>query len=143
MDLSRVGIFGLSHGGFMTLRAMLTAPEVFHVGVATCAPHGMLDMAWLYVERFNNLPQNNRENYQASSCLEIAANLKGKLLLAHGTIDHNAPITSTIKMVDAFVKADKPYDLLLLPDQYHLFTGDSQKYWEKALSQYFTEHLHP
>jgi dipeptidyl-peptidase-4 len=143
MDLSRVGIFGLSHGGFMTLRAMLTAPDVYHVGVATCPPHGTLDMAWAFIERFNGLAQNNQENYRAASCLEIAGDLKGKLLLAHGTIDHNAPIASTIKMVDALVKAGRPYDLLLMPEQYHLFSGESQKYWERALMRYFVEHLHP
>jgi dipeptidyl aminopeptidase/acylaminoacyl peptidase len=143
MDISRVGIFGLSHGGFMSLRAILTAPETYHVAVATCPPYGTTDMAWLYTERFNNIPQNNLENYQASNCLNIAGNLQGKLMISHGTIDHNAPIAGTIKMIDALVRAGKHYDLLLLPEQYHLYSGESQKYWEKALVQYFLEHLYP
>ncbi len=141
MDLSRVGIFGLSHGGFMTLRAMLTAPEVYHVGVATCPPYGLPDMAWLYTERFSNLPENNLENYQATSCLELAGNLKGHLLISHGSIDHNAPIAGTIKLIDALVKAGKSFDFQLMPEQVHLYTGESQKYWEHSLMEYFVKHL--
>jgi dienelactone hydrolase len=141
MDLSRVGIFGLSHGGFMTLRAMLTAPDTYHVGVATCPPYGLVDMAWLYTERFSNLPENNLENYQATSCLDIAGNLKGHLLISHGSIDHNAPIAGTIKMIDALIKAGKSFDFQLMPEQYHLYTGDSQRYWEHSVMEYFVRHL--
>jgi dipeptidyl-peptidase-4 len=141
MDLSRVGIFGLSHGGFMTLRAMFSQPDVYHVGVATCPPYGLEDMAWLYTERFSNLPENNMENYKATSCVALAGNLKGKLLISHGSIDHNAPIAGTIKLIDALVKAGKPFDFQLLPEQVHLYTGESQKYWELSLMEYFVEHL--
>lgn len=141
MDLSRVGIFGLSHGGFMTLRAIFAYPDVYHVAVATCPPYGLEDMAWLYTERFSNLPQNNMENYRATSVLEIVDNLKGHLLISHGSIDHNAPIAGTIKLIDALVKAGKSFDFQLLPEQVHLYTGESQKYWERSLAEYFVKHL--
>lgn len=143
MDLSRVGIFGLSYGGYMTLRALVTAPEVYHVGVATCAPPELYEMAWAYVERFMGLPQHNKAGYDAGSVLAHIDRLRGKLLLVHGTNDVNAPFAAVIKTIDALVRANKPYDLLILPEQPHIYSGHSARYWQEAICRYFVEHLRP
>ena len=142
MDPNRVGIFGLSMGGYNTLRAMLTAPEVYKVGVATCAPPSLNDSAWAYIERFmGSLPQDEPEAYQKASCFEVVDNLHGRLLLIHGAIDSNAPIAHTFQLMQAFIQAGKPVDMLIIPEQPHLFEGVSSKYWLDAIRRYFQEHL--
>lgn len=143
MDLKRVGIFGLSYGGYITLRAMLTAADVYHVGVATCPVPGLAEMVWIYVEHYNDLPSECPQDYQNASCLDIAGNLKGKLLMVHGTTDKNALISGTMKMAEAFVRAGKPYDLMILPEQLHIYTGTSYRYYVEMLRRYFVEHLKP
>lgn len=141
MDLSRVGITGHSCGGYMTIRALLFAPDVYHVGVAS-AP-----MTDLYfgnaMELYMGLPQNNKDAYEYASNLRLASNLKGKLLLIHGTSDFSVPLSATIKMVEALTRANKPYDLILLPELDHYYTGASARYAQDATRRYFQEHLKP
>ncbi len=142
MDPERVGIFGLSQGGYNTLRAMLTAPEVYKVGVATCAPPSATDTAWAYTERFmGGTPQDLPEAYRKGSCYEVIDNLQGRLLLIHGTIDSNAPIAHTFQLMQAFITAGKPVDMLIIPEQPHLFEGIASRYWLNAVRRYFQEHL--
>jgi dipeptidyl aminopeptidase/acylaminoacyl peptidase len=140
IDLARVGIHGISWGGYLTLRAMLLAPDVFKVGVATSP---LVDLAdgMSYTEHYMGFPQNNRKGYEEASCLTIAKNLEGRLLLIHGTQDHNAPFAETIKMIDALMKARKPVDVLILPEQPHVPEGDGYAYWVRARHRYLREHL--
>jgi len=143
IDLSRVGIFGHSFGGYMALRAILTAPDVYHVAVAS-APN--LDLSYLYSSSGNlGLSEKNRELDEYASNLRSAGNLKGKLLLIHGTSDVMAPFSNTMKMVEALIRAEKPFDLLVLPDQPHdIWSRVSGKtYWRERMRRYFQEHLNP
>jgi dipeptidyl aminopeptidase/acylaminoacyl peptidase len=140
LDLDRVGIHGISWGGYLTLRAMLLAPDVFKVGVATSPVVDLAD-AMSYTEHYMGLPQNNKKGYEEASCLTIAKNLEGRLLLIHGTQDHNAPFSETIKMIDALVKAKKLVDVLILPEQPHVPEGDGYIYWVRARHRYLREHL--
>ncbi len=140
MDLARVGLHGISWGGYLTLRAMLLAPDVYRVGVATSPVVDLAD-AMSYTEHYMGLPQNNKKGYEEASCLTIAKNLEGRLLLIHGTQDHNAPFSETIKMIDALIKAKKPVDVLVLPEQPHVPEGDGYIYWVKARHRYLKEHL--
>ena len=140
MDLSRVGIYGGSRGGYFTIRAMLLAPDVYHVGVAS-APA----MDWLG-EWWSGLPQDNKEVLvEYSSNLRWAGNLKGKLLLVHGAKDRSAIFSGTMKMVDALARAGKPYDLIVLPEAGHgLGRGERYAgYAREARRRYFQEHLRP
>ena len=142
MDLSWVGIYGYSWGGYFTLRAMLLAPDVYHVGVAGGL---IVDASAGGHERYLGPPQRNKEAYEYYSNLRLAGNLKGKLLLIHGTSDVNAPFSETMKMVEALIRAGKPYDLIVMPEQSHgsLRVGTSGTYWREALRRYFQEHLKP
>ena len=140
MDLSRVGIFGTSGGGYATLRAMLLAPDVYHVGIAAKA------RVQASAESYMDLPRNNQEGWEYSSNLRIAGNLKGKLLLIHGTSDINVPIGGTMMMVEALIQAGKPYDLLVFPEQPHASSKwgtVSTRYMREAIRRYFQEHLKP
>ncbi|MEE8209967.1 MAG: DPP IV N-terminal domain-containing protein [bacterium] len=142
MDLNRVGIYGYSWGGYFTIRALLFAPDVYHVGVAGGL---VVDASAGGHERYLGLPQKNREGYEYASNLRLARNLKGKLLIIHGTSDINAPFSETMKMVEALIRAGKPYDLIVMPEQSHgsLRVGTSGTYWREAVRRYFQEHLKP
>jgi len=140
MDLGRVGITGHSFGGYLTIRSMLLAPDVYHVGVAS-AP--VVDPYYgNAMEVYLGLPQNNKEGYEYASNLRLARNLKGRLLLIVGTLDA-IPFSSTMKMSEAFIRAGKPYDLLVLPEQDHFPSGASGRYWDDVTRWYFQEHLKP
>lgn len=141
MDLTRVGVYGHSWGGYFTERAMLTAPDVYRVGVASSA--GEVNEGAEIHEPYIGLPQNNKAVYDYAANNKLVANLKGKLLLIHGTSDVNAPFSATVRMIAALIKAGKPYDLLLLPLQTHFFEGTSEKYANEAIRRYFDKNLKP
>ncbi len=139
IDLERVGVCGGSWGGYFALRAMLTAPEVFHVGVSI-AP-GELTEAAPINEPYMGLPEENPEGYAAGLNAPLAANLEGKLLIIHGTADVNAPFSVTMRMVEALIEADRPFDLLVIPGATHYFAGAHQRYTARRVRAYFAEHL--
>ncbi len=141
MDLTRVGVFGLSYGGYMALRALLMAPDVYHVGIARSPITDMSEHWWN--ERLFGAPQDNKIGYEYASNLRLAGNLKGKLLLVHGTSDRAVPFSHTMKMVEALIRAGKPFDLIVLPEQGHGLTGASRTYAREAFRRYFQEHLKP
>ncbi|HUU51379.1 MAG TPA: DPP IV N-terminal domain-containing protein [Candidatus Heimdallarchaeota archaeon] len=143
IDLDRVGIFGGSWGGYMTIRAMVLAPNFYRVGVATNPVADHYDHAASAIEPYMGLPQENKEAYEKSSSLKLAHKLKGKLLLICSTNDVNATFSATMKMCEALIRADKPFDLLVMPNQDHHPKGQSQRYWLDAVRRYFQEHLKP
>jgi dipeptidyl aminopeptidase/acylaminoacyl peptidase len=143
MDSTRIGIFGGSWGGYMTVRALVLAPELYRVGVSLYPVVEMFDHAAAAIEPYMGLPSNNPKGYAEGSSLTRAGNLTGKLLLMHGTSDVNATFSATMKMVEALTRAGKPYDLILFPEQSHAPTGVSAQYMLTRIWQYFVEHLKP
>ena len=139
MDLKRVGIMGHSWGGYFAIRAMLLAPDVYSVGIAS-APGEITEGAEI-MEPYMDLPQHNKINYDFATNNLMANNLSGKLLFIHGTSDIHAPFSTTVRMIDALIKWGKPYDLLLLPEQTHFFNGMSEKYVNEKIKKYFEENL--
>jgi dipeptidyl aminopeptidase/acylaminoacyl peptidase len=139
MDLGRVGIFGHSYRGYMVLRAMLTAPDVYQVGFASDA-HVDFDASRGYIPYLGWL-EENKDTYARVSVLPLAANLKGKLLLSHGEGFYAGEAT---KLVNAFTKAGKPVDVLPpLPGQDHFLEGIHGTRVREARRRYFQEHLKP
>ncbi len=142
MDLSRVGIYGGSWGGYMTIRAMVLAPDVYAAGVATYPVADLYHWA-SPIEPYMGLPQVNREEYEYGSSLRLADRIKGRLLLVHGTSDVNAHFGATMKMVEALTRAGKPYDLVVFPEANHGYRGATQRYWHQAIRRHFEEQLEP
>ena len=139
IDGNRVGIFGHSAGGFDTGRALLAFPEFYKVGVASSADHDFrMEKAW-WPEMYQGWPVD--ETYNQVSNITNAANLKGKLLLTHGGIDENVNPSATFKLAEALIKADKDFDLLILPSQRHGYRSVHRKYFIKKRWNYFVEHL--
>ncbi len=142
IDLDRVGIWGHSGGGNATVSAMFHSPEFFKVGWAESGNHDQRvyeddwDERWAGLETFND----GKSNYDAQANQNYAANLKGHLMLVHGTMDDNVPPNNTLLVVDALVKANKTFDLLMLPNMHHGYAADSQ-YTARRRWDYFVRYL--
>lgn len=134
MDVRRVGIYGASHGGYLTMRALLMAPDVYHVGVSLAGATDRRDNA--FNERFLGLPDDNRSGYEFAETLRLAPRLKGKLLLGHGTHDTNIGFPQAMKMVEALARAGKLYDLLVLPKESHRLGWDMSRYFDTVRTRY-------
>ena len=140
MDLSRVGVMGGSFRGYFAVRSMLTAPESYHVGVAV-AP--VLDVNTHANYLWIGPREENGEAYEYASNYRLADNLKGKLLLIQGTSDLSVPMSQTMRMIDALVRADRPFDLMILPEWGHWGNERIERYWMDRVVDYFQEHLKP
>lgn len=139
IDASRVGIFGHSAGGYDTGHAMLAFPDFYKVGVASAGDHDFrMEKAW-WPEMYMGWPVT--EKYEEASNISLAANLKGKLLLVHGGLDHNVNPSATFKLAEALVNANKEFDLLILPSQRHGFQGKASEYFQKRRWNYFINNL--
>ncbi len=137
LDISRVGIFGHSAGGYASCRAMFAYPDFFKVAVSSAGNHDhRLDKA-TWVERYMGLPVG--EHYVFSANQNHAENLKGKLLLIHGDMDENVHVASTMVVVDELIKANKDFDLLIMPNQPHSCTA--HPYFVRRRWDYFVQHL--
>ena len=139
IDTSRVGIFGHSAGGYDAAHAMLQFPDVYKVAVASSGDHDFrMEKAW-WPEMYMGWPVDS--TYHLQSNITMAGKLKGKLLLVHGGLDDNVNPSATFKLAEALVKADKEFDLLILPSQRHGYHGQHAKYFRKKRWNYFVEHL--
>lgn len=141
LDTGRMGILGGSWGGYNTVRALLRAPDTYHVGVAVHPVADCMDHLGVAIEPYLGLPEDNPSAYAAGSSLPLVDALRGKLYLVHGTSDVNAPVSATLKLVDAFMRADKPIDMLIVPEMDHSMVGFIGQYILDRAAEYFVEHL--
>ena len=136
VDISRVGVYGHSAGGYDAAHALLTHPEFYKVAVSSAGNHDhRMDKAW-WVELWMGYPVE--EHYVEQSNVTLAKNLEGKLLLVHGEVDDNVNPAATLQLVDALIKADKYFDMLIMPNRSHGLGGD---YFTLKRWNYFVEHL--
>jgi len=138
IDLTRVGIWGHSGGGFATAAAMFRYPDFFHVGISESGNHDNRNYEDDWGERYIGLLSG--DNYEKQANQLYAKNLKGKLLLAHGTMDDNVPPGNTMLVVDALIKANKDFDLLMIPNATHGY-GSASLYMMRRRWDYFVRHL--
>jgi dipeptidyl-peptidase-4 len=142
IDAKRVGIYGWSYGGYLTIRALLTYPDVFAVGVAG-AP--VVDWRWYdtaYTERYLGLLDTALDAYDRASLLPLADRLQGHLLLIHGLIDENVHFRHTVRLIQAFIESDRNFDLLVLPASRHMPRGwATTRYRVRRTLEYFEQHL--
>lgn len=161
IDIERVGIYGRSGGGFMSTAAMFSYPDFYKVAVSSAGNHDNSIYNQWWGETHNGVTEvdkkvtvkgegkdslnkksetvvsfkSNIENNQ-----DIARNLKGHLLLIHGDMDNNVHPGNTLRVVDALIKANKRFDLMIVPGQGHLY-GEDTPYLDKMMWYYFAEHL--
>ncbi len=138
IDTNRVGIWGHSGGGFATAGAMFRYPDFFKVGISESGNHENLNYEDDWGERYDGLISN--ADYAAQANENLAKNLKGKLLLAHGLMDDNVPPGNTLLVVEALEKAGKDYDLIVFPNSAHGY-GQYSFYMMRRRWDYFVKNL--
>lgn len=143
IDLERAGMYGHSGGGNATAAAMFRYPDLFKVGIAESGNHDQRDYEDDWAEKWSGLEVKNADgtsNYDSQANQYIAKNLKGHLLLAHGTMDDNVPPNNTLLVVDALINANKDFDLLMIPNVAHGY-GAASQYMTRRRWDYFVRYL--
>ena len=139
IDTTRVGIWGHSGGGYSSAAAMLDYPDFFKVGVSQSGNHDFRVYGWYWGEKYQGpyRRQGASDNYEDEANYRHASRLKGKLLVMSGDMDCNNPPAETLRLVDALVRAEKEFDMLLVPDHGHqLPTYAIRRAWD-----YFVRNL--
>ena len=145
VDLERVGIHGHSGGGFMSTAAILKYPDFFKAAVSCAGNHdNSIYNRWWSEQHHGILEKVDKGDttfvYHIDTNQELAKNLKGHLMLVHGDVDNNVHPANTIRVVNALIKANKRFDMLLLPGQRHGF-GDMNEYFFWRMADYYSEWL--
>ncbi|HEY7909037.1 MAG TPA: S9 family peptidase [Thermomicrobiales bacterium] len=141
-DPERVGIYGWSYGGYMSLMSLARAPETFKVAVAGAPVTHYDGYDTHYTERYMGTPQTNPQGYAEGSVMHHVPQMTGKLLIVHGLIDENVHFRHTARLINALIRARKPYDLLLFPDERHMPRKlEDRVFMEEQIRDYFLRNL--
>jgi dipeptidyl aminopeptidase/acylaminoacyl peptidase len=161
IDISRVGIYGHSGGGFMSTAAILSYPDFYKVAISSSGNHDNNIYNQWWCETHNGVTETDHANSgkeevkdnltkkregavkfngEVEKNQDIADNLKGYLLLVTGDIDNNVHPGNTLRVVDALIKANKRFDFMMLPGQRHAY-GKDVPYFDRLMWYYFAEHL--
>jgi dipeptidyl-peptidase 4 len=143
VDATRIGVWGWSGGGSATLNAMFRHPDVYQVGMSVAPVPDLHYYDTIYQERYGGLPKDHPEEWKQSSPITFAANLKGKLLIVHGTGDDNVHYQGTEALVNALVAANKPFTIMPYPNRSHgIYEGPgTTKHLYSLLTRYLNENL--
>jgi dipeptidyl-peptidase-4 len=141
VDAARVGITGSSYGGFMTINAMLNAPDVFKAGAGGAPVTNWINYDTIYTERYMGLPKDNPDGYKETALPPRAANLKGRLLIYHNFEDDNVLFQNTLQMTSALQQAGKQFELMVYPQKTHGVTGAYGRQLTQMLVDFFDRAL--
>jgi dipeptidyl-peptidase-4 len=143
VDGERLGVWGWSGGGSMTLNLMFRYPDVYHTGVAVAAVANQLYYDNIYQERYMGLPSENMQDFIDGSPIHFAKNLQGNLLYIHGTADDNVHYQNAEALINELVKQDKQFDLMSYPGRSHgIWEGQgTTRHLYTLIMNYFEEHL--
>jgi dipeptidyl-peptidase-4 len=143
IDCDRVGVWGHSGGGSLTLSLMFRQPQLFKVGVSIAPVPDKRLYDSIYQERYSGLLEDNEHNYRQFSAITHAANLQGKLLLVHGTGDDNVHYQGSERLINELIKHNKQFELMAYPNRRHgLVEGEGTSlHLHTMKSQYFFDHL--
>jgi dipeptidyl-peptidase-4 len=143
VDSTRFAVWGWSGGGSMTLNLMFRSPDVFKAGMSVAPVPDVHLYDTIYQERYMGLPQQNEADYVASSPLTFADRLRGHLLVVHGSGDDNVHYQGTERLVNALVKHNRPFQLMVYPNRSHgIYEGEGTTlHLYSLLSRFLTEHV--
>lgn len=142
IDENRTGIWGWSFGGDMAMHSILKGNEVFETAISVAPVTSWRFYDTIYTERFMRTPQENPEGYDLNSPLNYADQLKGKLLLVHGSADDNVHFQNTMRMVEALVQANKQFDWAVYPDKNHgIYGGKTREQLYNKMTQFILNNL--
>jgi dipeptidyl-peptidase-4 len=144
VDSTRIGVFGWSYGGFMSLNGLFQAPDVYSMAIAVAPVTHWKFYDNIYTERYNGLPQDNKTGYDAGSPLSYVDRLRGRLLLVHGTGDDNVHYQNSEALINALVQADKQFELMSYPNRNHgIFGGNTTLHLRQMLTDFIDRTLGP
>jgi dipeptidyl-peptidase 4 len=142
VDRSRIGIWGWSYGGFMSANCILKASDVFKMAIAVAPVTNWRFYDSIYTERYMHTPQENASGYDDNSPINFAKNLKGKLLLIHGSGDDNVHVQNTMQMMEALIQANKQFDSQIYPDKNHgIFGGKTRIQLYNKMTAFIQQNL--
>ncbi|CAF3336625.1 unnamed protein product [Rotaria socialis] len=141
-DKARVGIYGWSYGGYMAAMALVRASEVFKLGIAGAPVTHWDGYDTHYTERYMGTPEENPRGYEISSVMYHIHNLVGHLMIVHGLIDENVHFRHSARLINALIRANKPYELILFPDERHMPRKlDERIYMEDRMFEFIRKNL--
>ncbi len=140
-DEKRIGIHGWSYGGFMTLNALLNAPDVFRCGISGAPVTSWMNYDTIYTERYMGLPKENIDAYKNTALSPKAANLKAKLMLVHNYEDDNVLFQNSLQMTNALQNAGKQFEYMLYSQKTHGVTGRAAEQMNAAMLDFFERNL--
>jgi dipeptidyl-peptidase-4 len=145
LDPKRVGVWGWSGGGSMTLNLLFRYSDVYRMGMAVAPVPDMRLYDTIYQERYMGLPQENAQDYQLGSPLTHAAGLQGHLLIVHGTGDDNVHYQGTEKLADKLIELNKPFTLMSYPNRTHSINEgkNTTRHLYGLLTRYLNDNLPP
>jgi len=141
VDRTRIGVRGWSYGGFMTLNAMLNAPDVFKAGITGAPVTDWRNYDTIYTERYMSLPKDNADGYANTALPPLAKNLKGSLMIAHNVEDDNVLFQNTVQMIDALQRAGKRFEMQVYTQKTHAVTGAEAQQLNATMLDFFERNL--
>ncbi len=142
IDEERTGIWGWSYGGFMSSNCILKGNDVFEMAIAVAPVTSWRFYDTIYTERYMHTPQENPGGYDDNSPIHFADQLKGKFLLVHGSADDNVHVQNTMRMIEALVQANKPFEWAIYPDKNHgIYGGNTRLHLYTKMTRFVLENL--
>lgn len=142
IDAKRTGIWGWSYGGFVATNALLKGNDVFEMAIAVAPVTSWRFYDTIYTERFMRTPQENPGGYEDNAPLNYPELLQGQYLLIHGSGDDNVHVQHTMRMADALIRANKPFDWAIYPDRNHgIYGGNTRLHLYTKMTQFIKENL--
>jgi len=145
LDPKRVGVWGWSGGGSMTLNAMFKYPDLYKVGIAIAPVPDQRHYDTIYQERYMGLPKDNEEGFREGSPINFAGRLEGDLLLIHGTGDDNVHYQGTERLINELIRLNKPFEMMGYPNRTHAIREgeNTTLHLRTLMTRYLLEHLRP
>jgi dipeptidyl-peptidase-4 len=141
VDASRIGLFGWSYGGYMTLYSLLNAPDTFRAGIAGAPVTNWRNYDTIYTERYLGLVSENLDGYEKSSAVEYAGSLKAKLLIIHNFEDDNVLFQNTLQMAARLEQENKLFDMVIYPQKSHGVRGTLRRSLLEKTTDFFEKNL--
>ena len=142
IDAERIGIWGWSFGGFMSSNCLFKGHDVFKMAIAVAPVSSWRFYDSIYTERYMTTPQENASGYDENSPINHVNKLKGDFLLVHGSGDDNVHLQNTMRLAEALIQADKPFDWAIYPDKNHgIYGGNTRLHLYKKMTRFINEKL--
>ena len=141
-DPERIGVYGWSYGGYVSLLCLMKYPELFKVAVSGAPVTSWDGYDTHYTERYMGTPVTNPNGYSTGDVRQYVSGMKGKLLLIHGLLDENVHFRHSARLINSLIESEKDHEILLFPNERHMPRRQSDRsYLEKRIASFFEKHL--